>query len=187
MSPDNSHYDLARYHEYGSLQPSYLPHISTFLDVTSSRWNSGTIVDAGAGTACYSNLLRIQGFNTIAQDTSPDAFDSIDEGVIPFYGDLSGLSTYPEIVAWHVKDVIVDHIPLETFFSAARQLSPVGTLVMLTTLERYQDRELDIVPWTLGFTAIQKDSWTPTSSEEVGDWYKLKNRARRIIIYQRSR
>lgn len=187
MSPDNSQYDLYRYHAYGSVQPSYLKHIQLLLEELISRHRSGTIVDAGAGRGIYCNYLTLEGFKVVAQDTSPSAFDSIGDGVTPHYGDIRSLHIYPNIVLWHAKDVVVDHIPLEEFFSTARQLSPVGALVMLTTLDRYQDRELNRVPWTLGFEAIKKDSWTPTSSEELDDWYNIKNRTRRVIIYQRSR
>lgn len=187
MSPDNSQYDLSRYHSYGSVQPSYLRHVQYLLEELVSRHSNGTIVDAGAGRGIYSNFLAIEGFQVVAQDTSPHAFDAIDDGVTPHYGDLDSLNRYPNIVAWHAKDVVVDHIPLKTFFSVARQLSPVGALVMLTTLDRYEDYELLTTPWTLGFKVIQKDSWTPTSTEAHDDWYKLKVRTRKVLIYHRSR
>ena len=187
MSPDNSLYDLARYHEYGSVQASYILHILQLLESIRSKWTSGTIVDIGAGRGVYSNFLLGYGYGVVAQDTSPSAFDAIDQGVTPHHGDIHTLAVYPDIVAYHAKDVVVDHIPLNTFFSTVRELSPIGTLVMLTTLDRYGHRVLEAVPRSLGFEAIRKESWTPTPTESHGDWYKIPRKTRCVNIYQRTK
>lgn len=183
MSPDNSQYDLSRYHAYGSVQPSYLPHVQNLLEELVSRHSNGTIVDAGAGRGIYSNFLKTEGFKVVAQDTSPYAFDAIGDGIMQHSGDIHSLAMYPNKVAWHAKDVVVDHIPLDKFFSIVRKISPVGTLVMLTTLDRYAHRELETVPKRLGFEAIRKHEWTPTASEGHGDWYKIRRKTRSVILY----
>lgn len=186
MSPDNSQYDLARYYQYGSAQTSYLHHVNRFRGIIKSSWKRGTIIDVGAGRGIYSNHFLDKQFRVVAQDTSPSAFDAIHSGVTPHSGDLHSLSVYPDGIAYHAKDVIVDHIPLGQFFETITEFSPIGALVMLATLDRYDQDGLRSTPRQHGFKVIDEQEWTPTASESHGDWYTIRRKTRSVIIYQRS-